>query len=341
VNILLIKTSSLGDVVHALPAVTEATANVPDLRFDWVVEEGLTDIPVRHDSVSEVIPVAIRRWRDNWLGYRREISAAIRQIREKQYDVVIDSQGLIKSALLTAVARGEKHGYDKDSAREPMASLFYRCKHTIPGSMHAIQRQKQLFAASLGYQANQLIDYGLRSENVPNQQIMLLHGTTWESKEWPESHWQQLANLVREAGFELLVPAGSQTELARAGRIVGGGQGRILDRLPLGDLMNEIALCSGVVSVDTGLGHLAPALGVPAVGIFGSTNPDLTGIIGPATKVLVSNHLPCIPCRKRTCEFRNSGESRSIYPPCYEQTTPERVWQALQLQIGGKDTKPG
>ena len=167
---------------------------------------------------------------------------------------------------------------------------------------------------------------------------MLLHGTTWPSKEWPESAWTELANLIRQDGFEVMAPSGNEQERERATRILGGRPG-LLDRLPLGDLMSEMQRCAGAVAVDTGLGHLAPALGVPVVGLYGSTSPGLTGILGRQSQIIASDHLPCIPCRKRECQFQKPRDSSNIYPLCFEQTSPELVWQALQLRLRSKETK--
>jgi heptosyltransferase-1 len=338
VKVLLVKTSSLGDVIHALPAVTEALSKFRDLQIDWLVEEKFRDIPDQHEGVHEVIPVAIRRWRSDWVSAWPEVKALIKRLRSAQYDRVIDSQGLLKSALITFFANGETHGYDRDSIRESVACLFYGKKHAVDKEQHAIHRQKQLLAASLGYRPNQNIDCGLATPTSKKKTIMLLHGTTWPSKEWPESAWTELANLIRQDGFEVMAPSGNERERERATRILGGRPG-LLDRLPLGDLMSEMQRCAGAVAVDTGLGHLAPALGVPVVGLYGSTSPGLTGILGRQSQIIASDHLPCIPCRKRECQFQKPRDSSNIYPLCFEQTSPELVWQALQQRLRSKETK--
>ena len=344
-HILLIKTSSFGDVVHALPALTEACA-MAEVNFSWVVEEDLVDIPAMHTGVSEVIPVAIRRWRNDWWGSRAEIGAFLTQLRSKQYDLVIDSQGLLKSAIIASLAKGAAHGYAKSSARESQTSMFYAQTHEVGKSQHAIARQRQLFAAALGYHSNSgagsnfEVDYGLAQHGNPSGSIVLFHGTTWTSKEWPIQYWCSLANLIRSSGHDIVIPSGNAAELRRAGEILGSGAGRILDRLPLNELIKQLRNCVGAVSVDTGLGHLAPALGIPTVGMFGATSPDLTGILGPRTQTIVSDHLPCIPCRKRDCQFSKPEDSSNIYPPCFQPMTPETVWQALQQQIGSKVIKP-
>ncbi|HIQ53746.1 MAG TPA: lipopolysaccharide heptosyltransferase I, partial [Pseudomonas pachastrellae] len=145
-RVLLIKTSSLGDVIHTLPALTDAARAIPGIRFDWVVEEGFAEIPSWHPAVDAVIPVAIRRWRKKPLQAVRsgEWGNFKRRLRETQYDLVIDAQGLLKSAWLTRYARAEVVGLDKSSAREPLAARFYQRRLAVAWGQHAVERTRQL-----------------------------------------------------------------------------------------------------------------------------------------------------------------------------------------------------
>ncbi len=340
-KVLLVKTSSLGDVIHALPAVTEAAQRLEALELTWVVEEDLADIVKMHPSVSRVIPVAIRRWRKSWWNSGAEVRHFATELRDTRYDAVVDSQGLVKSGLLTLPARGVIHGYNKRSARESLAAAFYRQNHNIDPNQHAVVRQKRLLAASLGYEVGPEIDYGISKGLRIEKDLLLLHGTTWSSKEWPLHFWQALADLVVKDGYRILLPAGSKDEKQTALTILGDRPGEVLFGKPLSELTEIIRTSAGAVSVDTGLGHLAGAMGVPLVALYGATDPMLTGATGDAIELIVSNHLPCIPCKKRTCGFRIKEYSSNIYPPCFEHATPERVWKALQLQIGVKGTRPG
>ncbi len=340
-KVLLVKTSSLGDVIHVMPAVTEAFANVADLDITWVVEEAFCDIAASHPGVSEVVPVAVRRWRKSPVACWGEIQAFRRRIGSEQYDLVIDSQGLIKSALIASSANGPRHGFDAGSAREKAATLLYGMKHAVATDEHAVMRQKKLLASALGYQVHDDIDYGLVGGDPVNGSILLLHGTTWVSKEWPESAWHQLAALVTAAGFPVVIAGGNEVEVRRARKIADGLQNvEVLAEPPLGELIENIRNAAGVVSVDTGLGHLAAAFARPLIGLYGATDPRLTGMTGPGSEVILSNHLPCIPCRKRTCQFPLTDDSSKIHPPCFANTTPENVWRALQQQIGKQKINP-
>ena len=330
-KVLLVKTSSLGDVVHALGAVTEAQQH-REFQLSWVIEAGLEPIVQLHPAVEEVIPVAIRRWRHSMMQSASEVGAFISKLRSTEYDLIIDAQGLLKSALITRFARGQRHGFDRASARESIASRFYDQGHSVPVNLHAVTRQKLLLARCLGYESRPGADYGIPVDTrLKDNKIMLLHGTSWASKEWPESYWRELAILATTAEYELLILGGNDQEWQRAQRIGAGLKAEVLRQPPLGEVIKKMQSCAGVISVDTGLGHLAAALGLPLVAIFGATDPVLTGMTGSSTTLITNKHLPCIPCKKRVCQWPK--DSSSIYPPCYQPTGPEDLWQALQAQI--------
>ena len=338
-KILIVKMSSMGDVVHALPALVDAKKENPDAEIDWVVEEGFSDIPAGHPLVNRVIPIAIRRWRKHWLSSfsSGEMSEFLAAIRVSNYDLIIDSQGLIKSAIVAGIARGPVGGFNRRSAREPLASLSYSRSVEVDLGLHAVERQRRLFAGLLGYEVEGTTNYGLRSRESDagsSNTIMLLHGTTWPSKLWPEEYWRRLCKILLDAGYEVLIPSGDEIERARAHSIAGKTRAVVLAPRELKEIMSIMATCQGVVSVDTGLGHLACALDIPLVALYGPTDPSLTGIAGPRQSVIVSDHLQCIPCRERNCRYGLEDNSSKIYPPCFEQSTPESVWQALQSQIG-------
>lgn len=280
-RVLLVKTSSLGDVIHTLPALTDAQRAIPGIQFDWVVEEGFAEIPAWHPAVAQVIPVAIRRWRKHPLqtlrtGEWRRFKA---RLRETHYDLVIDAQGLLKSAWLTRYVKAPVAGLDRDSIREPLASRFYDRRYAVPRERHALERVRQLFAQALGYSIPEMIaDYGLDRSQLatPGEQpyLLFLHGTTWPSKHWPEAYWRQLAERMSEFGWAIRLPWGNAEEKARAERIAQGlPSASVLPRLNLGGVAKVVAGARACVAVDTGLGHLAAALDVPSISLYGPTLP--------------------------------------------------------------------
>ena len=231
-RVLVIKTSSLGDVVHTLPALTDAARALPGIRFDWVVEEGFAEIPAWHPAVDRVIPVAIRRWRKNlWQTIRSGEWRQFKQrLREGDYDLVIDAQGLLKSAWLTRYCTAPVAGLGRDSAREPLASRFYDRTYRVPKEQHALERTRQLFAQALGYPLPEGVgDYGLNRAALAGPAsepyLVFLHGTTWASKHWPETDWRALAERMSGEGWAIRLPWGNAAEKARAD-CRGAAQGR-------------------------------------------------------------------------------------------------------------------
>ena len=283
-EILFIKTSSLGDVVHQMPAVTDAARSHPHARLSWVVEEAFAPLARLHPAVAEVIPVATRRWRRQ--VYRpaiwREIGAARAQLGIHPYDRIVDSQGLIRSALMARIAQGERHGYDARSIREPVASLFYDVTHSVSRARHAVDRNRSLTALALGYDVPPGLDYGLpRAPPSSSHEVVLLHGTSRAAKEWSEANWLGLGDWLQRRGFDVLLPWGTEAERLRSERLAAGiPRSRVIDRQPLDHVARVIAGAAIVVGVDTGLLHLAAAYQTPLLGIYCATDPALTGPVG-------------------------------------------------------------
>ncbi len=290
-RVLIVKTSSMGDVLHTLPALTDAQQAIPGIQFDWVVEEGFAQIPSWHAAVDRVIPVAIRRWRKAWFSapIKAERKAFRDAVRLQQYDAIIDAQGLVKSAaLVTRLARGVKHGMDWSTAREPLASLFYNHKHHIAKQQHAVERTRELFAKSLGYAKPQSQgDYAIAQHFVnecnadTGQYAVFLHATTRDDKHWPEANWRELIELLNNTGIRIKLPWGAPHEEERAKRLAEGfPYVDVLPRMSLEDVARILAGAKFVVSVDTGLSHLTAALDRPNITLYGPTDPGLIGGYG-------------------------------------------------------------
>ncbi len=285
-EILFIKTSSLGDVIHHMPALTEARRQRPDARFTWLVEEAFVPLVGLHPAVSDVIPVAWRRWRKSLLAPATlsEIAASLRTIRARRYDEIVDSQGLLRSAVIARLAHGRRHGYDRRSIREPLASLFYDVCYSVSYAQHAIERNRIISGLALGYRPQGTPDFGIDRRQLVSsggRYAVLLHATARSSKEWPRENWIGLGRAVANPNIELVLPWGTPAERARAKEIAAAlPRARVPDLAPLDVVARLIAGAQFVVGVDTGLLHLAAALGVPLVAIFAGSKPDLTGPVG-------------------------------------------------------------
>jgi heptosyltransferase-1 len=285
-DILFIKTSSLGDVIHHMPALNEARQRRPDARFFWVVEEAFAPLARLHPALSGVIPVAARRWRRRPLAPStwREIADFSRAVRVRAYDAVVDTQGLVRSALIAGLARGARHGYDAGSVRERPAAWFYDVQHGVARELHAIARNRILTGYALGYTPAGPVDFGL-PRGAPDAgrppYAILLHATARPEKDWPETSWVALGHALAARGAGLVLPWGTKAEHARSRRIAAAlPNAEVPDRQPLDRMARLIGGAAFVVGVDTGLLHLAAALGVPLAGIFVGSEPSLTGPVG-------------------------------------------------------------
>lgn len=337
-KVLVVKTSSIGDVIHTLPALSDARRAIPGIGFDWVIEEELAPICRWHPAVEHAISVAYRRWR------RKPVMGVLggalaqfrRRLRTQRYDAVIDAQGLYKSGVITAFADGPKHGYDLASCREKLAPLAYDRRHAVPRTMHAIERSRALFAAALGYAKPQTApDYGLARGRFPSPDlagpyVVLLHGTRWRTKRWPQEHWRRLGRLAGDTGYRLYVPWLGEAERRRAEAIAGAVPGAAL--LPPANLeraASVLAGAAGVVAVDTGLAHLAAALSVPCVSIYGATSPARTGTFGRYQEHAVAA-MPCAPCRNKICNYTGNAHGEA---PCLADISAEAVWLRLSAAM--------
>jgi heptosyltransferase-1 len=322
-----------------LPALTDAAKVYPHIQFDWVVEETFQSVPHWHQHVNQVIPVALRRWRKNVVSafFKGEIFTFIRNLRQKKYDKIIDAQGLSKSALLAFFARGKRFGFDWTSARDPWASLWYHERAQASWEEHAVSRVRRLFAKSLGYPVPvDMPDYGIHLSKLPAVSdsapyLVFLHGTTWSTKHWPEQYWVELARKAENSGFKIKLLWGNLTEKARADRIATEvSAAEVLPKLGLEEAASILSKAQAVVSVDTGLGHLAAALNVKTVSLYGPSDPILTGTYGLNQTHLKVN-FACSPCFKRECQYPGASEY-TVQPPCFTTLPPETVWRALWQQ---------
>lgn len=323
-RVLIVKTSSMGDIIHTLPAITDALQAKKGIIFDWVVEEGFAEIPNWHSGVDRVIPVALRRWRKNFIKTwgSSEWKQFKRSLGKHHYDLVIDAQGLLKSAWLTRFIKAPVVGYDKDSVRESVASFFYQHKYSVAKNQHAVERIRELFAKALGYNKPQEKGfYGLQANNFFGSKCMpknvvFLHGTTRENKHYPEIYWQTLAQKITADGYKIRLPWASDLERARAHRIAEGNPGvEVLPRLNLHGVAGVLAQADAVVAVDTGLGHLTAALDVPAISLYGPTEPGLIGAYGDN-----QIHLKASECDEVIAD---------VDPKIFSPLTPDVVHDAL------------
>lgn len=339
-RILIVKTTSLGDLIHAFPALTDALRAIPDLEVDWVVEQPFTQVVSWHPAVRHAIPVSIRQWRKN--PFKSETVQAFKtfykQLKSEEYDYIIDAQGLIKSAVIARLARSTKRvGFDAECARESLASALYSHKISVDKHAHAVTRIRQLFAKALGYSLEGDIDYGMTkipaSKKLEEPTVLLLHGTTWPTKHWPESYWRELAVILTQKNISVKCVWGNETEKQRAEFICKDLPGaQVMPKMSLNEVASFMQGMHATVGVDTGLGHLSEALNIPTVSLYGPTDPARTGTVG-GEEIHLMGDLPCRPCLKTSCAI--SDMKGKTDPPCMGQLTPERVYAAVAATLKG------
>jgi heptosyltransferase-1 len=299
-----------------------------------------------------VIPVAIRRWRKNiWQTLKSgEWKAFKQRVRARKYDLVIDAQGLVKSAWLTRYVKAPVAGLDRYSAREGLASRFYDRRLSVATGQHAVERVRQLFALALAYDLPEGIgNYGLDLDRLQlppaAPYVVFLHGTTWATKHWPEAYWRELAERMGRRKLQVRLPWGNPAEKARAERIAQGlNNCQVLPKLNLVGVARVLAAAKACVAVDTGLGHLAAALDVPTISLFGPTNPGLTGAYGRA-QVHQASDFPCAPCLQKKCTYKPSADDlrrfdlKREWPLCFTRLNPEHVASRLSALLLAEDVR--
>lgn len=302
--ILLVKTSSLGDVVHNLPVVADMRRALGEVAIDWVVERAFAPIPAMHPGVRHVLACELRLWRRSWLtlATRRAWREFVEQLRAQRYDCVIDTQGLLKSAIIARAALGRRVGLDWRSSREPLG-LFYDQVFSISWSLHAVERNRRLAALAMGYDVTGEPDYGIAAERstfawLPKPSYaVFLHATSHPRKLWSEVCWVELGTCVARHGIPVVLAWGNEQEYQRALRLAASIPGAcVTPRLGIAELASLMGGAQFVVGVDTGLTHLAAALGVPVVGLYGATDPRATGIraTGRALNLGSVGHFPAV-----------------------------------------------
>ena len=286
-RVLFVKLSSLGDVVHNFPAVTDLARALPGAHVAWAVEEAYAGLVRLHPAVAEAIPVGLRRWRRQWMrpSSWSEMRAARRAIGYEAWDYIVDTQGLVKSATVAKWAHGPRFGADRASARERLAARSYDVTLPVPRAMHAVERNRLLVAQVFGHDAASPADYGLTIPQAApawaptSPYVVLLHAASHERKRWAQARWIELGQRIAGHGVTAVLPGGTRAEREAAAHMAREIPGALA--APAMELTEAAALLAharAVCGVDTGLTHLAAALDVPTIGLYVATRPELTGL---------------------------------------------------------------
>ena len=288
-RILIVKLSSLGDVVHAMPVVHDIVAARPGALIDWVVEPGFAPLVKRVVGVSEVIPCALRSWSKAWWTRqtRAEWRAFRTRLQRERYDAVLDLQGLTKSAIIVRLANltdeGASYGLanrTEGASHEPPARWLVDHPIRIEPHTHALDRSRVMASRALGYALQGAPVFGLRGAATHSSRtLVFVHGTSRDDKLWPEEHWIELGRRVIAQGWRIALPHAGAHELARARRLQGalGEAAEIWPSMTLDALVDRMDATRGVIGVDSGLSHIAVALDLPHVQIYNFPTAWRTG----------------------------------------------------------------
>lgn len=283
-RILIVRVSSLGDVVHNLPVLTDIHRHYPEAIIDWVVEEPYVGLVKQNMYVNEVIPFALRRWRKNIFSpvTRKEFRTFLDRLKQNAYDYVFDTQGLIKTGIIMGFARTVENGrkiglaHKTDgSGYEPLSRIFHDESISVEKHIHVVTRGREVVAKALGYTIDTVPDFGLVTpapdpEWLPSRPYaVFFHGTSRDSKKWPHANWIEIGRILTENGLCILLPWGSPKEKEEAKRLADAiPDSRLLPRLSITDMVTLTGKASFIVGVDTGLSHLAAAFDKPTVQIY-------------------------------------------------------------------------
>jgi len=299
-RVLIIKLTSMGDLMHALPAITDAVNAMPDIEFDWVVDESFEEVPNWHSAVKNTIVTAHRRWKKNLITAikKDELRTFYQSLNKNDYDVIVDLQGNLKSAFVSFLRHGDVHGYNRKTCREWPAHWAYKHHYCVGRKQHSIERQRHLFAKIFAYEKpNTAVNYGVDLQNLPLPDMMLpkkylvfVHNASWPTKLWPVEYWQSLINKVALQGYSVLLPCGSDREYERAQSIAKVNSAAIaLSKMSLNAMAAILCHAQAAVCSDTGLAHMAAVTKTPAITLYAVTDTLLIGTLGECQHHIVAD----------------------------------------------------
>ena len=290
----------MGDLMHALPALTEANSHIEGISFDWVVDKNFASVPSWNPLVNKIIKTDHRNWKKHLFSKnsRMSLKEVISQINEGNYDLVVDMQNNLKSAFISYLCKHDVVGMDSKSSREYPAHLAYSKKINVDKKLHAIERQKKLLGEALGYDYKEdNVDYGVSFNNfikpsikLPDEYCVLVQNASWVTKQWSIENWQNLIRYLEDKGLNMLLPSGNLNELERAKEICSVSEkAQAIDLISLNEIAYIIKNANFCICSDTGLAHLSALTGTPSITLYGPTKTSLIGTTGINQNHLVGN----------------------------------------------------
>ena len=320
-KILIIKTSSMGDVTHNLPAIYDIKKKIKNIKLDWIVEKDFEKVIKFTDNINNLITINTRNKK---ISKIKHIKKTYNKINKKKYNLVIDSQGLIKSAIITILSNKKKSiGLGWKSAKEPLSTIIYKKNITINNNNHAVTKIRLFFAKILKYKINiKNINFGINKQKIEKKKnkikkyIIFLYHTTWETKHWPKKHLIILKNILKKNKLKI-------KEIYHSKKILELNKNK--KKTNINKTIQHIYNSKCIITVDTGFGHIASAIGIPTISIYGPTSPQKSGMIGKNQINIMTKNLYCSPCFKKKCLIKK----KNTIQPCFKEITPLKIWENL------------
>lgn len=346
-KILIVRLSAMGDIVHVLPSISDIHRRWPNAQIDLAVDARFADIVAAHHHVTRVIALPLKRWKSARpsLALFAEIAACLRELRQEHYDVVLDLHGLIKSALVTRLARAAQHcGPAWTLCAEKLAWLAYGRHCTGDWGNSPVRRMRNMTAQLLDTDTGTPPDFGLASaEPIRGLHVVLVHASSRDDKLWPESNWIALGRALRAQNLEIILPWGSPAEEVRALRLVAAiGGGEIPEQATLADWIDTFSRAALVVGVDTGLTHLAAACSTPCLALFSATDPALFCPQNPEFAQTVGGpaHPPLLGEVWQAAMALLGSEEIALPHRAYLRPQPDKVRRKTRLLTGVRSQPP-
>ena len=331
----------MGDLIQALPAISDLACQFPEAKIDWVVDKNFSEIPSWHPAVANTLITNHREWSKRPFAPAtwREIRALIGRLRAISYDQVLDLQTNYKSALITRIARGRRCGPARGCTAEPLVHLFYQQTTQVARQQPAINRLRELSSRLLNYSYKDAgMDFPLAhkawpaSSHMPDAPyLVFVTNASWPNKRLPLATWVALADYAAAAGYRVLLPWGNRVEQQLASRLAAKvDNAQVLPGLNLSEIASLLFHSDGAICNDTGLAHLAAALGRPTVTAYGPTDPGLIAATGPHASQVQATNWQCLACYKRSCAKNPADREWAV---CLERIAAPQLWSTLQEQI--------
>ncbi len=289
-KILLVRTSSMGDVIHTFPAAVDFKKAFPDAKLHWLIEESFAPVCALCSAVDEMRITAFRRWRKTPFSSKtwEEVKALKEHLRLEHYDAVVDTQGILRSAWAASWAGVPVTGYSRDTVREKLATLFYQKTFQMPSTLGTVRRYRRMLATSIGYEIDEEHPkFGARVPQIDTVDLpcrfatLFVNASLKRPKLWKEERWEELICALADMGLHSVLFWGNDSEKERVQRIAKVSPlAIVMPRMSIPEIASVVARAQIGIGLDTGLMHLAAALAIPCVGVWVDTNLEKISLIG-------------------------------------------------------------